>query len=152
VNGFAIHPDVIAVGASNSLDEYPDYSNVGREIWICAPSSGGGGRDITTADVTGEFVDSTGTVRSAGYVPGDYYEHFGKTSSACPLVAGICGLILSANPALTAAETRAILKQTARRIGDAALYDADGHSRLFGFGCVHAEAAVAAAMARSAIA
>nr|WP_249812167.1 S8 family serine peptidase [Bradyrhizobium sp. 173] len=148
VNGFAIHPHVIAVGASDSLDEYASYSNVGREIWVCAPSSGDGARGVTTADVTGEFVDSIGATRPAGYVPGDYNEHFGKTSSACPLVAGICGLVLSANPELTAVQCREILKQTARRIGDPSLYDAQGHSRLFGYGCVQAEAAVAEAKAR----
>lgn len=148
VNGFAVHPDVVAVGASDSLDEHASYSNTGKEIWICAPSSSDSGRGVTTADVTGEFIDSIGATRPLGYVPGDYNEHFGKTSSSCPLVAGICGLVLSANPGLTAAECREILKQTARRIGDPGSYDADGHSRLFGYGCVHAEAAVAEANTR----
>jgi subtilisin family serine protease len=147
VNGFATHADVIAVGASTSADEYAAYSNFGKRIWVCAPSSGGG-HDITTTDVTGEFIDSIGMTRPKGYVPGDYYEHFGKTSSACPLVAGICGLMLSANTGLTAAEVREILRITARRIGDPALYDAGGHSNFYGYGCVNAEAAVAEARAR----
>jgi len=146
VNGFATNADVIAVSASTSLDERASYSNFGKQIWICAPSSGGG-RDITTTDATGEFVDAIGMTRPMGYVPGDYLDHFGKTSSACPLVAGICGLILSANPALGAAEVREILKITARRIGDSSLYDAVGHSNFFGYGCVDAEAAVAEAKA-----
>jgi subtilisin family serine protease len=147
VHGFAIHPDVIAVAASTSLDDHPSYSNFGEAIWICAPSSGGGGRDITTADATGEFLDAIGTPRPMGYVPGDYHEHFGKTSSACPLVAGICGLILSANPTLSAAAVRELLKNTARRIGDPDLYDANGHSKLYGYGCINAETAVAEARA-----
>jgi subtilisin family serine protease len=32
LNGFAIHPDVIAVGASNSLDKRATYSNYGDEL------------------------------------------------------------------------------------------------------------------------
>ncbi|MFN3533022.1 MAG: S8 family serine peptidase [Candidatus Brocadia sp.] len=38
--GFALHPDVIAVGASNSMDQRSSYSNYGTELTICAPSSG----------------------------------------------------------------------------------------------------------------
>lgn len=37
--GFALHPDVIAVGASNSRDERSSYSNFGPELTLCAPSS-----------------------------------------------------------------------------------------------------------------
>jgi subtilisin family serine protease len=147
VNGWAAHPNIIAVAASTSADERASYSNFGKEICLCAPSSGMGGWDVTTADVVGEFVDSTGVSRPAGFVPGDYNEHFGKTSSACPLVAGICGLILSVNPTLTAMQVRQILEKTGRRIGDANLYDINGHSKYFGYGCVDAEAAVAEASA-----
>lgn len=147
VNGWAIHPGVIAVAASTSMDERAPYSNFGNEICVCAPSSSPEGRDITTADVTGEFVDAIGSTRPKGYVPGEYNEHFGKTSSACPLVAGICGLMLSVNPELTAIQVRQILQSTARRVADPALYDANGHSKYFGYGCVNAEAAVLEARA-----
>jgi subtilisin-like proprotein convertase family protein len=40
---------------------------------------------------------------------------FGGTSSATPLVAGIIGLVISANPELTALEVVSILKQTASK-------------------------------------
>lgn len=147
VNGWASHPDVIAVSASTSTDERAPYSNYGKPVSVCAPSSGARWA-ITTADVVGEFIDSIGVSRPLGYVPGDYNEHFGKTSSACPLVAGICGLMLSVNSQLTASEVRSILQKTARRIGDPSLYDMNGHSSYFGYGCVNAVAAVAEAMAR----
>ena len=146
VNGYATDPNVIAVAASTSMDERADYSNFGAAVHVCAPSSGIGGRGITTADVTGEFSDTLGFPRPNGYVPGDYNEQFGKTSSACPLVAGVCGLILSVNPGLTAVEVREIIKSTARKIGAASDYDANGHSKHFGYGCIDAEAAVSKAM------
>jgi len=145
VDGFAIHPDVIAVAACNSRDSKSHYSNFGDEIWIAAPSSGAGGAGILTADVTG-FIERNGERRYLGYAPGDYTYDFGGTSSACPLVAGICALILSANPDLTAGEVKEVIRSTARRIGADDEYDDNGHSTSFGFGCIDAGAAVARAI------
>jgi len=143
IDGFAVHPDVIAVAASTSRDRKSHYSNYGDEIWVCAPSSGAGGAGILTADVRGTYVDATGQVRPRGYVEGGYYWEFGGTSSACPLVAGVCALMLSANAVLTAKQVKEILAATARKIGDDHV---DGHSRYFGYGCINAEAAVQRAM------
>ncbi|TIV68247.1 MAG: hypothetical protein E5V74_07055 [Mesorhizobium sp.] len=145
LNGFATHPLVIAVASSNSLDQRSDYSNFGAEIALCAPSSGGAGRAIITADVTGTCVDGNGVTRPRGYAEGDYYRFFKGTSSACALAAGVCALVLSAAPELGVAQLRGILQQTARRIGSPTDYGPDGHSDLFGFGCIDAAAAVAAA-------
>ncbi len=145
-NGFAIHPDVLAVAASTSLDRRASYSAKGRELAVCAPSAGRGGLAITTADVTGTYVDINGVERSRGYEAGEYYSQFGGTSSSCPLVAGICSLVLSANPNLTASDVRNIICATARKIGRQSEYQ-NGHSPSFGYGCVDAEAAVRKALA-----
>lgn len=145
LDGFAVHPDVIAVAACNSLDQKSNYSNFGREISVCAPSNGAGGRGILTCDVRGTFRFNNGNYES-GYEAGDYTRTFGGTSSATPLVAGICALILSANPALTAKQVKEILQSTARKIGPAESY-VNGHSIYFGYGCVEAEAAVKKALA-----
>jgi subtilisin family serine protease len=139
VDGFAIHPNVVAVAASTSRDARSDYSNFGKEISVCAPSSGAGGWGILTDDVTGLNV-STG--RPLGYAEGDYTYDFGGTSSACPLVAGVAALVLSVNPTLTSAEVKALLQESARKIGDNGSYDAAGHSHQFGYGCVNAVEAV----------
>lgn len=144
LDGFAIHPDVIAVAACNSRDKKSHYSNFGAEIWIAAPSSGAGGAGVLTADVTGHVMDN-GQRIELGYAAGDYTFEFGGTSSACPLVAGICALILTENPDLTSRQVRKILRDTARRIGADSEYDQGGHSRLFGYGCINADAAVARA-------
>lgn len=144
LSGFAILPDVVAVAASTSMDERSDYSNFGDEIWICAPSSGAGGWGVLTADVTGQGVVA-GNVEPLGYSTGDYTYDFGGTSSACPLVAGVCALMLSVNRDLTADEVRKILAETARKIGDPSLYT-KGRSREFGHGCVDAHAALKGAL------
>jgi subtilisin family serine protease len=143
LDGFAIHPDVIAVAATNSRDEKSNYSNFGDAVSVCAPSSGAGGWGITTSDVTGQFVVNGVTIE-AGYDAGAFTHRFGGTSSACPLVAGVCALLLSIRPQLTAAEVKTLIQRTARRVGDPASYDASGHSRLHGFGCINALAAVQA--------
>lgn len=140
VNGFAIHPNVIAVAASNSLDKRSSYSNFGREISVCAPSSGRGGWGITTSDVIGQFKFNN-RVFEAGYSPGDYTDDFGGTSSATPLVAGICALLFSIRPDLTADQVKDVIEKTSRRIGNPGSY-INGHSREFGHGCINALAAV----------
>ena len=130
-SGFAIHPDVIAVAASTSNDDRSHYSNFGPEIWVSAPSSGRGGRGILTTDRTG----------SVGYDEGDYTidDPFGGTSSSTPLAAGICGLMLSVNPNLTASEVRDILKVTAVKIDPQnGNYNNEGHSDLYGWGRIDA--------------
>jgi subtilisin-like proprotein convertase family protein/subtilisin family serine protease len=140
-SGFAIHPDVIAVSASNSHDVRSHYSNYGPQVWVCAPSSGSGGRRIVTTDRTGV----------SGYQSGDYttVNGFGGTSSATPLVAGLCGLILSVNPELSSSEVKDILKETADKIDIAdGNYNAEGHSEWYGWGRVNAFRAVQGAQRR----
>ena len=133
--GFALHPDVISVAASNSLDQRAYYSNHGPEITICAPSSGSPGRGVVTTDRRG----------TQGYSSNDYTYTFGGTSSATPLTAGLAALILSANKALTSAEVRDIIMQTADKIQPDTGNYINGHSDLFGHGRINAEKAVAMA-------
>ncbi len=140
VNGFAIHPEVIAVAATTSRDERSDYSNFGKEIAVCAPSSGAGGWGIATADVSGVFT-RMGIQVEAGYGTGPWTEDFGGTSSACPLVAGICALLLSIRPTLRADQIKDIIQRTARKIGPSGAYR-NGRSDRFGYGCVDAASAV----------
>ncbi len=121
VNGFAIHPEVIAVAASTSRDRKSHYSNHGAEISVCAPSDGAGGRGILTADVRSS-VDTPQGRFALGYSSSDFAADFGGTSSATPLVAGICGLLLSLRPQATAHEIRRLLERTARKVGAASEY------------------------------
>ena len=63
-------------------------------------------------------------------------------------VAGVCALVLSANPDLSSEEVRDIVRSTARKIGSPGDY-VNGHSVKFGHGCADAERAVAEALARA---
>lgn len=149
VNFYAAHPDVIAVSACTSRDQHAPYANRGREVSVCAPSNGDfpiiAGRAWWDRGLSWE--QGSYKYWRDGKPRGDHYKHFGGTSSAAPLVAGICALMLSANPELTAVEVKEILQQTADKIGDPSDYQF-GHSRKFGHGRVNADKAVAEAMRR----
>ncbi|MBK7939508.1 MAG: S8 family serine peptidase [Lewinellaceae bacterium] len=133
VSDFAAHPESICVTASNSLDEHSDYSFYGPNAFLCAPTNGNDGVGITTAT-----VDAGGNNQlELGYTSG-----FGGTSSAAPLAAGVCALMLSANPKLTLSQIKTILRQACDKIGSTREYDANGHSNYYGFGRINALKAV----------
>ena len=170
LHGFAVHPDVITVSACTSLNRKSAYSSWGVHIAVTAPSNNAPpdvglpkigtvktgpevkgalpGRGMVTSDRTGQ----------AGYNRDAYTTNFGGTSSSCPVVAGVAGLMLSANPNLTAREVKLILQQTADKIIDEnpdpqlglrhGTYDNNGHSQWFGYGRVNAYKAVKEAKRR----
>jgi subtilisin family serine protease len=144
-DGYASSPKVITVAASTDQETAAFYSDFGRNVWICAPSSGrnsAGERRIFTTDRHGEVGYNAGDAH-LGDPAGDYINDFGGTSSAAPLAAGVGALILSANRELTWQQVREILKDTADKIGGP--YSADGHSDVFGYGRLNAGRAVLAA-------
>ena len=144
---YSTHPDVIAVGASTSQDTHASYSNRGRELTVVAPSNGDWPIIAARANWDeGTDLRGPGDFRywADGKSRGDGYKHFGGTSSATPLVAGICALMLTANPDLTAKEVKKILIQTADKIGSPSEY-VNGHSVKYGYGRVNADKAVAVA-------
>lgn len=147
VSFYSAHPDVIAVAASTSKDKHADYSNRGREVTICAPSNGDWPILAARASWDEGVSWETGAFRfwRDGRSRGNRYKHFGGTSSACPLVAGICALMLSVNPELTAKEVKTILMKTADKIGAPSEY-INGHSLKYGHGRVNADKAVAEAI------
>jgi len=131
-NELASYPKVITVSASTDQDDFAPYSNFGDAVDVCAPSNGGI-NGITTTDLTGV----------SGYAPGNYSNDFGGTSSATPVVSGVAALILSMDPNLTRQEVQQILQDTAIKIDQSGGgYDVNGHSRLYGYGKVDAQAAV----------
>ncbi|MBD2114781.1 MULTISPECIES: S8 family serine peptidase [Cyanophyceae] len=171
LSGFAIHPDVIAVSASTSLGTKAAYSNWGEHIAVAAPSNNAPPNmtlpqvgNVQTGPPLTQYQPGRGMVTSdrtqaAGYSGEDYTNTFGGTSSSCPVVAGVAGLMLSVNPSLTARQVREILQATADKIVDRTpdpqlglqhgTYNANGHSQWFGYGKVNAAAAVREAQRRA---
>ena len=148
INYYAQIPGVIAVGASTSSDTHASYSNRGRGLSVVAPSDGGW--PIIAARASWDRGNAGLPANKRYYVDGvdrgPQHKHFGGTSSATPLVAGICALMLSANPNLTAARVKSILESTADKIGARWEYDNNGYSVKYGYGRVNAERAVAEAL------
>ncbi|PTM08336.1 MAG: peptidase S8 and S53 subtilisin kexin sedolisin [Bacteroidetes bacterium] len=151
VNFYAAHRDVIAVSASTSQDTFANYANQGVEVSVCAPSNGDWPIIAARASWDPGLSGETGNYKywRDGRDRGSNYKHFGGTSSSTPLVAGICALILSANPNLTAREVKSILQQTADKIGDPSEYSNTGQSLKYGYGRVNADKAVAEALRRA---
>jgi subtilisin family serine protease len=135
---------VILFAAGNDNVSVPYYSGYETNMRIGAVDDQGlkayysdwGGIDVggpSNGGING--ITTTGTT--------GYTDSFGGTSSASPFVAGVAGLVLSANPALTAAEVRSILRDSATKIDEAGgNYDADGISPYYGTGLVNAYTAV----------
>ncbi len=93
----------------------------------------------------GEWIFSAfaaGSSAQAAQVDADG-EHYAQqgTSMACPHVAGAIALMLQRNPALTPAQVKQILQDTARHDG----FTGQGWNREFGFGKLDVQAAVNAA-------
>ena len=84
---------VISVASTTGSDSKSSFSNYGSWIDIAAPGSG---------------IYST--------IPNNTYGTQSGTSMACPLVAGLCGLLKSYNPALTPDEIENCLDQSADNI------------------------------------
>ena len=111
------YDSAISVISTDYSDSKSDFSNYGPSKDISAP----GGAILST------YLDSS-------------YAYLSGTSMASPVVAGVCALILSADPTLTVAEVKDILYSTAVDLGD------ENRDDYFGWGRVDAYAAVLAAL------
>ncbi|HEX6642640.1 MAG TPA: S8 family serine peptidase, partial [Thermoanaerobaculia bacterium] len=148
------------VGAVASTGHRSHYSNYGSGLRLCAPSDNShlyGFPDVVPESLSIRSSPSTSVFRIAP----------GGTSTAAAIVAGVAGLVISANPELTSQEVVSILQQTATKDlvttpydeprDDFRPIDQDGTfkdidhpdgtwSPWFGFGAVNARAAVAKAL------
>ena len=133
-------PNVIAVSASNEFDEFKTRtSRDGEDFWGSCH-----GPEITVA-APGVHNLTTDISGRGGYNATDYDPAFNGTSSSTPIVAGACGLVLSARPDLREEMVRKIIADTADKVG-AAPY-VGGRNDFFGFGRLNVLRAIEAATA-----
>lgn len=112
-------PGVIAVAGVRHTGTKVGYSSLGPQAVIAAPA--GNCVNPVEPQQTGPCVYPIVTTSNGGqYAPGAsvYTSSWGDysigTSFAAPQVAGVVGLMLSADPTLTPARIRSVLKATAR--------------------------------------
>jgi thermitase len=110
------NPYILVVSASDSSDNLASWSNTGTNLDLAAP-----GVNIYT------------TMNGGGY------GGWSGTSFSAPIVAGVAGLVLSANSALSAQQVQDILKQSADDLGTS------GWDSKYGWGRVNAARAVSLA-------
>ncbi len=124
------HPNVVGAAAIDDQGLKSYYSSYGDGVDVAAPSNGG-------------LLGITTVRQSADAASDPQYEYlFGGTSSATPFVAGVLGLVLSADPTLTAAQARQILTDSATEIDPVWGDWSGGVSPFYGHGIVNAWRAV----------
>ncbi len=139
LNGYISFHAVTAVCAINYDDERASFSEIGSNLWVCAPSGN---------DATNETAITT-TDRFHRYT-----SEFDGTSAATPTVSGVLALVRAANTALTWRDARLILAASARKndatntgwLTGALKYGSTteryNFNHEYGFGAVDAQAAV----------
>jgi subtilisin family serine protease len=116
---------IIGVGAVDSFGELTQFSNGGDAVDVVAPTG------TVTTDISG----------SDGANSGDVDDSFGGTSSACPVVSGVAGLLIAKFPDKTGAEIANAIIDSAKQ-STFATPDAKGHDQYYGFGLVQAAKAL----------
>ena len=155
----ASYENCIAVGACNGNDKKSVFSQYGTWVDVLAPGGYGnegyqlnlyvqvmdvGGLSVlsTTYSEAGSFADMlNGTTGGAGgYGINGNYDAMPGTSMACPITAGLCGLIWSANPSLTNEEVRYILESNCDNVDaqNSTFVGKIGHGRINAFKAIAA--------------
>ncbi len=134
---------VTAACSVNNEGTRSGYSEMGANLWVCAPSND---RPLSLGGVAGILTTENSD---------RYYQDFGGTSAASPIVAGVGALTREANPDLTWRDVKVILAASAQKNDPSSqgwdagapmhpVSSAESYSfnHEYGFGVVNAEGAV----------
>jgi subtilisin family serine protease len=142
-DGYVSYPGVIAVAACNDSGKRSVYSDYGKAVWVSFPSGDFGWKAFKHPAPVSEGLRTTDRMAALGYQPEHYTNTFGGTSGACPGMAGVVALMLSANPNLTAVQVKDLVRHSCVQIDTAeGEYNAQGHSEYYGYGRIDAQKAV----------
>ena len=100
LDGYTNFHAVTAACAVGYDDRRSAYSEIGANLWVCAPSSSGR-EDLPRITTT--------------HIPDRYRDTFGGTSAATPIVSGVAALVRAANADLTWRDVKLILAASARK-------------------------------------
>lgn len=130
---------VVGGGLANFSSHGPRYDGVMKPD-IAAPG-------VSICSAISSFTDAGYTTIASINFNNKLYDFakFSGTSMAGPVVAGICALVLQANPWLTAYQVKEIIQETARQDNFTGVIPPEG-SPLWGKGKINAYAAVKAAL------
>ena len=138
-DGYASLPEILAVSACDYLENRSPYSDFGKNIACCFPSSSASSDTFEISD----GIWTTDRSNKQGYNPeGNYVGTFGGTSASCPGVAGCLALILSVFPALKNRHIRPLLNMTSDKISSKDGHYKLGHSHYFGYGRINPHQAI----------
>lgn len=116
------------------------YNNVSGIFTGTLGAAGAWIPSVSMSMEDGEYLKSlNGPTVTLSIGPWDY-AYFDGTSMATPHVSAVAALVKGANPALTVAQMKDILRSTATDLG------ASGYDTLYGYGIVNAQSAVSAAV------
>lgn len=131
---------VITVGAINKYGSIQNYSQRGNSMDVVAPSGACNlNGDVVTLDRMGNLGYNNSATYSSDLSNTNYTKLFGGTSAACPQIAGVAALVLSANPNLTQSQVRTIIQSTAKKLPS---MNGANWNTAYGYGLVDAYAAV----------
>lgn len=136
----ANHSFVISVGAASPTGQRKSPSSSDGETWWGSSYGLNFQDDRNSVDILGPTIlPTTDITGAAGYSNNRYFMWFNGTSCATPYVAGVAGLLLSKNPALTVEQVRNTLLSTAT---DMTIDGGAGWDMFTGYGFVNAYAAL----------
>jgi len=130
------YSNVIAVSSTDQNDEVSTFSNSGSEVTMSAPGGAGAIQNGSALEYNSSSAPGTNIYSTTPNYPYTYqtdpvgpndplttdmtqdYSYLAGTSMATPHVAGIAGLMLSADPCLTPLELRTDLRNSADKVPD----------------------------------